>query len=56
MQSILREKNDVIRRYGIPSLLTFQYNLIARIDDTTQFEMENLMSKQDFDFTLREVK
>jgi hypothetical protein len=24
MQSILREKNDVIRRYGIPSLLTKQ--------------------------------
>ena len=22
MQSILREKNDVLRRYGIPSLLT----------------------------------
>jgi hypothetical protein len=38
---------------GIPSLLMFQYNLIVRIDDTTQFQMENLTSNQDFDFTLR---
>ena len=55
MQSILKEKNDVIHHYGIPSLLTFQYNLIARriVDDTTQFKMENLMSNQDFDFTLQ---
>ena len=53
MQHILKEKNDVIRSYGIPSLLMFQYNLIARIVDTTQFQMENLMSNQDFDFTLR---
>ena len=53
MQSILREKNDVLRRYGIPSLLTFQYNMIGRIDDCTQFQMENLTKSEDFDFTLR---
>jgi hypothetical protein len=58
MQSILREKDDVIRRYGMvisSLLLTFQFNLIAsRIDDsTTQFQMENLTSNQDFDFTLQ---
>ena len=47
MQHILKEKNDVIRSYGIPSLLMFQYNLIARIVDTTQFQMEILRSNQD---------
>jgi hypothetical protein len=52
MHSILREKNDVIHRYGIPSLLTFQYNMIGRIDDCTQFQMENLTKSEDFNFTL----
>jgi hypothetical protein len=46
-------EDDVIHRYGIPSLFKFQYNLIARIDGSTQFLMENLTSNPDFDFTLR---
>jgi hypothetical protein len=45
--------DDLIRRYGIPSLFKFQYNLIARIDDSTQFILENLTASADFDFTLR---
>jgi hypothetical protein len=52
-QSILMAKPDIIRRYGIPSLFAFQYNLIARIDDSTQFKMENLTANPDFNFTLR---
>ena len=53
IHSILRENNDVLCRYSIPSLLTFQFNMIGRIDDCTQFQMENLTSNEDFDFTLR---
>jgi hypothetical protein len=45
--------DDLICRYGIPSLFKFQYNLIARIDDSTQFILENLTASADFDFTLR---
>jgi hypothetical protein len=43
---------DLICIYGIPSLFKFQYNLIARIDDNTQFLLENLTANTDFDFTL----
>jgi hypothetical protein len=53
MQHVLMEKDDIIRRYGIPSFVKFQFHLIARIDDTTQFLMENLAANPDFDFTLR---
>ncbi len=45
--------DDVICRYDIPSLFKFQYNLIARIDDSTQILLENLTANPDFDFTLR---
>jgi hypothetical protein len=52
-QNILMAVNDdVVRHYGIPSLFKFQYNLIARIDDSTQFLMENLTANPDFNFTL----
>jgi hypothetical protein len=44
--------DDIIRRYGIPSFLRYQFHMIARIDDTTQFLIENLTAHPDFDFTL----
>jgi hypothetical protein len=52
-QHLLMANDDVVRRYGIPSLFKFEYNLIARIDDSTQFLMENLTANPDFNFTLR---
>jgi hypothetical protein len=53
MVDVLVGKVDIIRRYGIPCFVKFQFHLIARIDDTTQFLMENLTENPDFDFTLR---
>jgi hypothetical protein len=54
MQDLLMAvPDDVICHYGIRSLFKFQYNLIARIDNSTQFLLENLTANPDFDFTLR---
>jgi hypothetical protein len=39
-------------RYGLPSLFSFQYNIITRIDDTCQYLVSNLTSTPDFDFVL----
>jgi hypothetical protein len=47
---LLMNNDDIVRRYGIPNFLRYQFHMIARIDDTTQFLMENLT---DFDFTLQ---
>ena len=53
MLTILREKPDMLRRYCIPALTIFQYNMIGRIDDCCQFLMENLTANPENDFTLR---
>ena len=47
------EDQDDMRRYGMPSSFVFQYNLIARIDDSCQFLVSNLTASTDFDFVLR---
>jgi hypothetical protein len=44
--TIIMNNDDIIRRYGIPSFLRYQFHMIARIDDTTQFLMENLTAHQ----------
>jgi hypothetical protein len=48
---LMAVNDDVVCHYGIPSLFKFQYNLIARIDNSTL--MENLTANPDFNFTLR---
>ncbi len=53
MLDYLKEDEDAMRKYGLPSLFVFQYNLIARIDDTCQFLVSNLTASSDFDFVLR---
>jgi hypothetical protein len=47
------EDQDAMQKYGLPSLFVFQYNLIARIDDTCQMLVSNLTTSMDFDFVLR---
>ena len=46
-------QNDITQHFGIPSLFKFQYNMLSRIDDSTQFRMANLTANEDFNFTLR---
>ena len=54
-QNILMNESrptDVIRCNGIPCMMQFQYNLIARIDDMAQFQCKNLNACDDWDFML----
>ena len=54
-QNILMNESqptDVICHHGIPCMMWFQYNLIARIDDMAQFQCENLNACDDWDFML----
>jgi hypothetical protein len=53
LELLKAENQDDMHRYGLPSLFVFQYNLIARIDDTCMFLVENLTDTPDFDFVLR---
>jgi hypothetical protein len=54
MQAILRDEGqNIMSKYGIPAMNNFQFHMIARIDDTTQFKVENLQSHQQFDFCLK---
>ena len=39
---------SIIRRYGIPSLIAFQFSMIARVDDATQFLVDNLRAHDRF--------
>ena len=50
---LLKDKEDILCKYGIPALMNFQFHLIARIDCTTQVKMENLQVHNDFDFCLK---
>jgi hypothetical protein len=53
MLDYLKEDQDAMHRYGVPCLFVFQYNLIARIDDTCQFSVSNLIASFNFDFVLQ---
>ena len=43
---------DIVRRYGIPCLMRFQFHIISRIDDSKQFLISNIFLNPDFDFTI----
>jgi hypothetical protein len=47
------EDQDAMWKYGLPSLFVFQYNIIARIDNTCQLLVSNLTMSRDFDFVLQ---
>ena len=55
MLEILTEKpeHDLLRKYLIPSFTKFQFHLIARIDDTAQALVSNLLPNANNDFTLK---
>jgi hypothetical protein len=40
-------------KFGIPALVNFQFHMIARIDDTTQFVLENLRMHDNFPNVLK---
>jgi hypothetical protein len=46
------EDQDAMRKYGLPSLFAFQYNIIARIDATCQMLLSNLTTSNNFEFVL----
>ena len=48
----LKELEDSMRKYAIPALCSFQFHLIARIDDTCQFMLNELMVHDLFPFAL----
>jgi hypothetical protein len=71
MLDYLKEDQEAMRLYGLPSLFVFQYfifqyNLIARIDDTCQFlvsslqitdlTIQPLQRHNDFDFVQPTIK
>jgi hypothetical protein len=51
--SYLRRHEDPIKHYTLPGFFVFQYNLIARMDDTSKFKMDDLTPCHDFDFALK---
>ena len=55
-QKILMEEYgeyNIFCHYGIPCLMRFQFHLISRIGNSTQFLISNLSLNPYFDFTLR---
>lgn len=48
-----KPQNDLMRCYLVPSLTKFQFHIIGRVDDCSQFLMESLTRNPDNDFTLR---
>jgi hypothetical protein len=48
-----KPQNDLMRCYLVPSLTKFQFHMIGRVDDCSQFLMESLTTNPDNDFTLR---
>ena len=51
---VLKENNNsYIWKFGIPALVNFQFHKIARIDDTTQFVLENLRMHDNFPNVLK---
>ena len=49
----LKDGDDDVWRYALPALCSFQFHLIARIDDTCQFMMNELVVHDLFPFALR---
>ena len=53
-QNILKERGECINsKYGIRALNNFQYHMIGRIDDCTQYFLENLEPHPEFNFNLK---
>ena len=48
-----RQGKNIIWKYGVPAQMTYQFHLIARLDDTMHVERENLDIHPSFDFALK---
>mgnify|MGYP006197484805 FL=1 len=46
--NLLRKYPDILRRFQMPALCTFQFHMIGRIDDCCKFLKENLTSNRRF--------
>jgi hypothetical protein len=47
------EGTTTVVKYGIPAIINYQFHMIARIDDSTQAQMENLQAHESFSFLLK---
>jgi hypothetical protein len=50
---LLKEKPNIICRYGIPALMNFQFHLIAQIDCSMPVTIVNLKPHHQFNFCLK---
>ena len=50
--AVLWQSKDPTKRYLQPAFHVFQYNLIARLNDTAHVKWENIKPHADFDFVL----
>ena len=48
-----KPQNDLMRCYLMPSLTKFQFHMIGRVDDCSQFSMESFTTNPDNDFMLQ---
>lgn len=46
--TVAKNSENDITRYGIPALTSFQFSMIARIDDSTQWEKEHFKAHNEF--------
>ena len=53
MISMMRKSEDPMKKIAVPALCSFQFHLIARIDDTCQFMLNELRAHDLFPFALR---
>jgi Pre-mRNA cleavage and polyadenylation specificity factor len=47
------DDGDIVKKYGMPALMNFQFHMISRIDDSTQAFFDNLLAHDNFDFLLK---
>jgi hypothetical protein len=45
---MLHARESLVEKYGMPAMLSFQFAMIARVDDASQFLRENLQSHHRF--------
>jgi hypothetical protein len=50
---LLKEEEGIIKKYGIPAMMAFQFHMIARIDCSTQVMIANLRPHDHFTFCLK---
>jgi hypothetical protein len=53
LEPLKAEDQDDMHWHGLPGFFVFQHNLVARVDNSSQFLAENLRDTPNFDFVLR---